>query len=81
MFKYRIVQIQSCSSIELSKLVCSEEMPSSFMQARQPSQKTSDLYWVILVDNCLKKIDMIDWERGHPNAIHGLSLAYGINAE
>ncbi|PSR91523.1 DNA-directed RNA polymerase IV subunit like [Actinidia chinensis var. chinensis] len=36
-------------------------------------------FWSGLVDSCLEIMDMIDWERSHPDDIHDLTLAYGID--
>ncbi|PSS09783.1 DNA-directed RNA polymerase IV subunit like [Actinidia chinensis var. chinensis] len=35
-------------------------------------------FWSALVDSCLEIMDMIDWERSHPDDIHDLTSAYGI---
>lgn len=37
-------------------------------------------FWSILVDNCLRIRDLIDWERSHPDDIHDMAPAYGIDA-
>ncbi|XP_057977974.1 DNA-directed RNA polymerase IV subunit 1 isoform X2 [Malania oleifera] len=36
--------------------------------------------WNVLLNNCLKIADMIDWERSHPDDIHGVFSTYGIDA-
>ena len=36
-------------------------------------------FWSALVDSCLEIMDMIDWERSHPDDIHDLTSAYGID--
>ena len=37
-------------------------------------------FWSVLVDNCLRIRDLIDWERSHPDDIHDMAPAYGIDA-
>ncbi|XP_019194746.1 PREDICTED: DNA-directed RNA polymerase IV subunit 1-like [Ipomoea nil] len=36
-------------------------------------------FWSELVDSCLQIMEMIDWERSHPDDIHDISGAYGID--
>ncbi|KAA8522336.1 hypothetical protein F0562_013303 [Nyssa sinensis] len=36
-------------------------------------------FWSILMNNCLQIMDVIDWEQSHPDDIHDMSLAYGID--
>ncbi|XP_019156687.1 PREDICTED: DNA-directed RNA polymerase IV subunit 1 isoform X2 [Ipomoea nil] len=36
-------------------------------------------FWSVLVDSCLQIMTMIDWERSHPDDIHDISVAYGID--
>lgn len=31
------------------------------------------------MDSCLQIMGMIDWERSHPDNIHDISVAYGID--
>lgn len=37
-------------------------------------------FWSILVDNCLRIRNLIDWEHSHPDDIHDMTPAYGIDA-
>ena len=75
LFKYKIVQKYNCSSTELSKF----RRDAKLYHASQPSWKTFKLCCVVLMDSCLKIMDMIYWERGHPGDIHDLTSAYGID--
>lgn len=36
-------------------------------------------FWNALVDSCLQIMDLIDWERSHPDDVHDLTVAYGID--
>ncbi|CAN4127502.1 unnamed protein product [Withania somnifera] len=36
-------------------------------------------FWNALVDSCLQIADLIDWERSHPDDVHDLTVAYGID--
>ncbi|MCD7452091.1 DNA-directed RNA polymerase [Datura stramonium] len=36
-------------------------------------------FWNALVDSCLQIRDLIDWERSHPDDVHDLTVAYGID--
>ncbi|CAK9173084.1 unnamed protein product [Ilex paraguariensis] len=36
-------------------------------------------FWSVLRYSCLRIMNMIDWERSHPDNIHDLTLAYGID--
>lgn len=38
-----------------------------------------DKFWSTLVDSCLRIRDIIDWERSHPDDIHDITPAYGID--
>ncbi|XP_023772113.1 DNA-directed RNA polymerase IV subunit 1 isoform X1 [Lactuca sativa] len=37
-------------------------------------------FWRFLVDDCIQIMDMIDWERSHPDSIEDVILAQGIDA-
>ncbi|RVX09056.1 DNA-directed RNA polymerase IV subunit 1 [Vitis vinifera] len=37
-------------------------------------------FWGVLMDACLQIMDMIDWERSHPDNIHDIFVVYGIDA-
>ncbi|KAI3501223.1 hypothetical protein L1887_29087 [Cichorium endivia] len=37
-------------------------------------------FWRFLVDDCVQIMDMIDWERSHPDSIEDVILAQGIDA-
>lgn len=36
-------------------------------------------FWNALVDSCLHIMDLIDWERSHPDNVHDLTVAYGVD--
>lgn len=36
-------------------------------------------FWSELVNSCLQIMEMIDWERSHPDDIQDTSAAYGID--
>lgn len=36
-------------------------------------------FWSSLMNNCLRIMDMIDWERSHPDDVHDMTSAYGID--
>ncbi|CAH9115567.1 unnamed protein product [Cuscuta epithymum] len=36
-------------------------------------------FWHLILDSCLQITDMIDWESSHPDDIHDLSLAFGVD--
>ncbi|XAR55026.1 DNA-directed RNA polymerase [Bertholletia excelsa] len=36
-------------------------------------------FWSAILDNCLQIMDMIDWQCSHPDDIHDLTSAYGID--
>ncbi|XP_059276067.1 DNA-directed RNA polymerase IV subunit 1 isoform X1 [Lycium ferocissimum] len=36
-------------------------------------------FWNALVDSCLQIRDLIDWDRSHPDDVHDLTVAYGID--
>lgn len=37
-------------------------------------------FWSVLMSCCVKLMDVIDWERSHPDDIHDIFLAYGVDA-
>ncbi|XP_058221761.1 DNA-directed RNA polymerase IV subunit 1 isoform X2 [Rhododendron vialii] len=36
-------------------------------------------FWSAIKENCLEIMEIIDWERSHPDDIHDLTLAFGID--
>lgn len=36
-------------------------------------------FWNALVDSCLHIMDLIDWEWSHPDNVHDLTVAYGVD--
>ncbi|KAM7525683.1 hypothetical protein LguiA_015585 [Lonicera macranthoides] len=36
-------------------------------------------FWRLVKNDCLQIMDMIDWEKSHPDDIHDITLAYGID--
>ncbi|XP_070038864.1 DNA-directed RNA polymerase IV subunit 1 isoform X1 [Nicotiana tomentosiformis] len=36
-------------------------------------------FWNALVDSCLHIMDLIDWEQSHPDNVHDLTVAYGVD--
>ncbi|GMH29806.1 hypothetical protein Nepgr_031649 [Nepenthes gracilis] len=36
--------------------------------------------WNVIMDNCLPIMDLIDWTRSHPDDLHDMFSAYGIDA-
>ncbi|KAI7993950.1 DNA-directed RNA polymerase IV subunit 1 [Camellia lanceoleosa] len=36
-------------------------------------------FWSAILDSCLQIMDMIDWERSHPDDVHDMTSAYGID--
>lgn len=37
-------------------------------------------FWSAITDDCIQIMDMIDWERSHPDDIQDVILALGIDA-
>lgn len=35
--------------------------------------------WNMLMDDCIPVMDMIDWSRSHPDNVHDICTAYGID--
>ncbi|XP_052209737.1 DNA-directed RNA polymerase IV subunit 1 isoform X2 [Diospyros lotus] len=58
---------QSCSSGEL------------YLRVFMSENRKRTNFWTSVVDNCLPIMDMIDWERSHPDDIHDLTSGYGID--
>ncbi len=36
--------------------------------------------WSLLMKNCMQMADLIDWSRSHPDNVHDIVLAFGIEA-
>ncbi|GFZ02157.1 nuclear RNA polymerase D1A [Actinidia rufa] len=66
-----------------------KEVPNASISRRSPGELYLRVFmseecerkrfWSALVDSCLEIMDMIDWERSHPDDIHDLTSAYGID--
>ncbi|KAI4303490.1 hypothetical protein MLD38_039113 [Melastoma candidum] len=51
-----------------------------YLKVLMSAQSEKKMLWSILMNHCIRIMDMIDWSRSHPDNIREFSLAYGVDA-